>query len=106
MLKEAYGENSLFCTHVFEWYKWFSEGWESTKYNQHPGQPVSVSTPQTATKINEIVRGDLRMSNLMIAETVKVDKEILRKSLHDELNMKKVYVKLSVNRSAQISLRG
>ncbi|KAG5313910.1 MOS1T transposase, partial [Pseudoatta argentina] len=51
-LKEAYGENSLSRARVFEWYKRFSEGLESTEDDQRPGRPVSVSTPQTVTKIN------------------------------------------------------
>ena len=75
LLKEAYGENSLSRARVFEWYKRFSEGRESTEDDQRPGRPVSVSTPQTVTKINEIVRGDRRMSIRMIAETVNADKE-------------------------------
>ncbi|KAG5333087.1 MOS1T transposase, partial [Acromyrmex heyeri] len=53
LLKEAYGENSLSRARVFEWYKRFSEGRESTEDDQRPGRPVSVSTPQTVTKINE-----------------------------------------------------
>ncbi|KAG5332145.1 GVQW3 protein, partial [Acromyrmex heyeri] len=52
LLKEAYGENSLSRARVFEWYKRFSEGRESTEDDQRPGRPVSVSTPQTVTKIS------------------------------------------------------
>ncbi|KYN33876.1 hypothetical protein ALC56_11689 [Trachymyrmex septentrionalis] len=88
LLKEAYGAR------VFEWYKRFSEGRESTEDDQRPDRPVFVSAPQTVTKINEIVRGDRRMSIRMIAETVNADKETVRKILRDELNMKKVCAKL------------
>ncbi len=49
---------------------------------------LSVSTPHTVTKINEIVRGDFRMSIWMIAETVNTNKETVKKILHDKLNMK------------------
>lgn len=94
LLKEAYGENSLSRARVFQWYKRFSEGRESTEDDQRPGRPVSVSTAQTVTKINEIVREDRRMSIRMIAETVNADKETVRKILHDELNMNKVCAKL------------
>ncbi|KAG5320522.1 MOS1T transposase, partial [Acromyrmex heyeri] len=44
LLKEAYGKNSLSHARVFEWYKRFSEGRESTEDDQRPGRPVSVST--------------------------------------------------------------
>ncbi len=89
--KEAYGENFLSCG--FKWYKQFSEGRESTKDDQRPGRPVSVSTLQTVTKINEIVWGDC-MSNRMTINTVNADKETVRKILHDKLNVKKVCVNL------------
>ncbi len=76
----ACGENSLSCIHVFEWYKRFSEGRESTE-EQRPGQPVS--TPQAVTKINEILCGDHCMSIRMNAEIVNANKETVRKILHD-----------------------
>lgn len=94
LLKEAYGENTLSRARVFEWCKRFSEGRESTEDDQRPGRPVSVSTPETVAKINQIVRGDRRTNIRMIAETVNADKETVRRILHDELNMKKVCAKL------------
>ncbi len=94
-MKEPCGENSLSCELVFERYKLFSEGRESTKNDQCPGSSVSVSTPQIVTKINEIVRRDRCMSNRMIAGTVvNAAKETVRKIVHVELSMKKVCAKL------------
>ncbi|GLV37443.1 hypothetical protein CBL_10591 [Carabus blaptoides fortunei] len=48
---------------------------KSTEIDQLPGRPVSVSTPQTVIKINEIMRGDRHMSIRMIAEIVNADKQ-------------------------------
>ena len=62
LLKEVYGEDSLSRARVFGWHKRFSEGRESTDDDQRPGCPVSVSTPQKVTQINEMVRKDRRMS--------------------------------------------
>ncbi|GFY32261.1 uncharacterized protein TNCV_3557691 [Trichonephila clavipes] len=39
-----------------------SEGQESTEDDENPSRPVTVSTPETVTKINQIVRAD-RSSN-------------------------------------------
>ncbi len=94
MLKEVYGENLLSRVHVFEWYKQFSEGRESTEDDQRPGQPVS--TRQTVTKINEIVCGDHCMRIRMNVETVNANKENVRKMLHDELNTNEVCTKFSL----------
>ena len=94
LLQEAYGDNSLSRAHVFEWCKRFSEGRESTEDEQRPGRPVTVSTQETITKINQIVRADRRMSIRMIAEAVNADKETVRKILHEEFHMTKVCAKL------------
>ncbi|VVC45157.1 Hypothetical protein CINCED_3A017279 [Cinara cedri] len=90
LLQEAYGGNSLSRARVFEWYKRFSEGRESTEDDQRPGHPVTLSTPERVTKINQIVRADRRMSIRMIAEAVNADKETVRKILHEDLHMTKV----------------
>ncbi len=62
LLKETYGDNSLSCVYVFEWYKQFSESQENTEDDQCPGQPASVSTLQAETKINKIVGRDRCLS--------------------------------------------
>ncbi|GFW47962.1 protein GVQW3 [Trichonephila clavipes] len=90
LLQEAYGDNSLSRVRVFEWCKRFSEGRESTEDDQRPGRPITVSTPETVTKINQIVRADRRMSIRMIAEAINTDKETARKILHEKLHMPKV----------------
>ncbi|GFY00304.1 protein GVQW3 [Trichonephila clavipes] len=82
-------QSSISCA-CFEWCKLFSKGRESTEDDQRPGRPVTVSTPETATKINHIVRADRRMCNRMIAESLNADKETARKILH----MTKVCAKL------------
>ncbi len=81
LLKEVHRENSLSRVCVFKWYKQFSEGQKSTKNDRCPGWPVSVSTPQTVTKISGFVCRDDCISIRMIAETVKANKETARKIL-------------------------
>ncbi|XP_025405008.1 protein GVQW3-like, partial [Sipha flava] len=76
------------------WCKHFREGQKSTEDDQRPGSPVTVSTPETVTKINQIVRADHRMSIQMVSEAVNADKKTVRKILHEELHMTKVCAKL------------
>lgn len=89
LLKETYGDNSLFRARVFQRCKRFSEDPESTKDDQRPGRPISVSISEKVTKINAVVRENRRMSIRMVVETVNADKDIFRKISYDELNMKK-----------------
>ncbi|KAL4101082.1 hypothetical protein QTP88_021102 [Uroleucon formosanum] len=74
---EVYEDNSLSRARVFEWCKRFNEGRESTEDDQRPGRPVTVSTPETVTKINQIVCADRQKSIRMISEAVNADKETL-----------------------------
>lgn len=94
MLKEVFGENVMSRARVFEWHKRFSEGREEVEDDERPGRPVSVKTEENAQKINEIVRKDRRLSIRMIADMVNINKETVRKILHDELNMTKVCAKM------------
>lgn len=93
MLREAYCESSLSHARFFEWCERFSEGREGSEHDQRPGRPVSASTPENVSEINEILRRDRRMSIQIVAGTVNVDKESVRNILHDELNIKKVCAK-------------
>ncbi len=60
----------LYFVCVFKWYKPFSEGRESTECDQCPSRLASILTPQTVTKISEILHRGRCMSIRMIAESV------------------------------------
>ncbi|VVC29582.1 Hypothetical protein CINCED_3A015493 [Cinara cedri] len=84
LLQEAYGGNSLSRARVFERYKRFGEGRESTEDDQRPGRPVTQCHSLSPYR---------RMSIRMIAEAVNADKETVRKILHEELHTTKVCAK-------------
>jgi hypothetical protein len=65
LLTEAYGEDCMSRTRVFEWHKRFSEGRESMKDDDRPGDGRVVPSGQTVnqqyyievlTKLRESVR--------------------------------------------------
>lgn len=94
LLKQVYGDESLSRARVFEWHKRFSDGRDSVEDNERPGRPVTASTSQKIARISEMVREDRRLSIRMIGERLGIDKETVRKILHDDLNMSKVCAKL------------
>jgi hypothetical protein len=49
-----------------------------------PGRPCTSKTNENVEKIEQIVRIDRRLSILMIAEMVNIDKETVRQVLHDK----------------------
>ncbi|KAJ8943251.1 hypothetical protein NQ318_009942 [Aromia moschata] len=54
MLKKVYGNECLSHTQVFEWFKWFKEGCETTEDDPRPGRPSMLKTDEPVEKI---VRG-------------------------------------------------
>ncbi|GFW41563.1 hypothetical protein TNCV_4034801 [Trichonephila clavipes] len=70
----------MYGTHYCSMSNGQCEGRKSTEDDQRSCRTVTVSTAETVTKINQIVRADRRMSIRMIAEAVNTDKETNKKS--------------------------
>jgi len=94
LLTEVYGKVTMSRTRAFEWHKWLSERREKIDDDEHSGRPNKSNTDENIENINEIVRNERQLSIRMIANMVHIDKETFRQILHDQLNMKKVCVKM------------
>ncbi|KAJ8952179.1 hypothetical protein NQ318_022629 [Aromia moschata] len=46
MVKEVYGNECIFRTYVFESFKWFKEGRETTEDDPRPGRPSTSKTDE------------------------------------------------------------
>jgi len=55
LLTEAYGEDCMSCTHVFEWYKRASEGRESLKDVDCPDRSCTVVTSDNIEKVRDVI---------------------------------------------------
>nr|CAH7723476.1 unnamed protein product [Callosobruchus chinensis] len=76
-------------TRVFEWHKRFSEGREEVEDDERTGRPVTSRIEENIKKVNEIVRKDRRLSLRMISDLSNIDRETVRKILHEDLKMTK-----------------
>nr|CAH7723473.1 unnamed protein product [Callosobruchus chinensis] len=81
-------------TRVFEWHKRFSEGREEVEDDERTGRPVTSRIEENIKKVNEIVRKDRRLSLRMISDLSNIDRETVRKILHEDLKMTKVCAKM------------
>ena len=62
LLTEVYGDQRLFRTQVFEWFKKFMEGREGVGNDSKSGRPSTAKTQENVEKVARIVRGDRRLS--------------------------------------------
>ncbi|KAJ8959861.1 hypothetical protein NQ318_011595 [Aromia moschata] len=78
MLKEVYGNECLSHIHVFEWFKRFKVGHETTEDEPRPGSPSTSKMDENIENIGKLIREDHRVSIRGLAEIIGIDKESVR----------------------------
>ncbi|KAJ8943946.1 hypothetical protein NQ318_016104 [Aromia moschata] len=94
MLKDVYGNECLSRIQLFEWFKRFKEGRETTEDNPRPGRPSTLKTDENIEIIGKSIREDRRLSIRGLTEITGIDKECVRQILHESFNMRTVCAKL------------
>jgi hypothetical protein len=89
MLVKVYGDNAMKKTAVYKWVKCFSEKRECVTDEERSGRPATSRTEENIAKVRQIVR-----AVRSIAEQVNIDREIVRKILTEDLDMRKVCAKM------------
>ena len=74
MIQEAYGDQALSKTRVFEWHKKFKDGQESLEDAPapHAGRPSTQKTDVNRNTIDAMSQEDRRLSIAKIADTLHI----------------------------------
>ena len=94
MLVQVYGDNAMKKTAVYKWVKSFSEGKESITDEERSGWPATNRTEENIAKVRQIVHENRRLTVRSIAEQVNINREKVRKTLTEDLDMRKVCAKM------------
>jgi transposase len=70
LITQAYGDNALSRTRVFEWYARFRDGRENLEDDERSGRPTAVRTPDMIEIFHELISSDRRMTLRMMEEEV------------------------------------
>ena len=62
MLKQAYGDNAMSQTYVFEWHKRFKEGCKEVEDDSRSGRSSTSRTEVNVEREKQIVRGARRLT--------------------------------------------
>jgi transposase len=84
MLKEAYVEESMSRTQVYEWHRRFKSGRESLEDYERVGRPATSRNEETIARVREIIRNDRRQSIDDVAEIVGISHGSCYSILHDD----------------------
>ncbi|KAJ8935777.1 hypothetical protein NQ318_017670 [Aromia moschata] len=110
MLKEVYGNECLSRTQVFERFKRFKEGRETTEDDPHPGRLSTSKTDENIETFGKLIREDRRLSIRRLAKITGIDKECVRfdlwktkswkihqdNSAHSALSVKALFAKYGI----------
>jgi hypothetical protein len=67
LIKQAYGDNALSRTRVYEWYARYWDGRENLENDERNG-PTTVRTPDMIETVREMISSDRRMTLRMMEE--------------------------------------
>jgi len=93
LLQQAYGEDAMGRTHVFDWFRLFKEGRTSVENDPRSGRPSTSRNEQMIAKVRTIVRNNRRLTVREIAGDCGNSVCSCDAILTDDLCMKRVCVK-------------
>lgn len=94
LLKEAYGNEVMSRARVFGWRKRLKEGWEDVHDDVQSGSLVTHQTGDNIQKVKDLVCLNRQLTVGMMAGKLSLDKETVRFTLKENLNMRKVSAKV------------
>jgi hypothetical protein len=94
MLVQVYRDNAMNRTAVYKWVTRSSEGKESVTDEERSGRPAMSRTEENIAKVCQTVCENRRLTVRSIAEQANIDREMVKKILIEDLDMRKVCAKI------------
>jgi len=93
MIKTAFGDDSLSRSVIFEWFKRFKDGRQSTKDDPRSGRPSTSRNDDVVANIYEKVRNDHRLTVRELANEAGISIGSCHEILTESLQMRRVAAK-------------
>ncbi|KAL4098969.1 hypothetical protein QTP88_023475 [Uroleucon formosanum] len=93
MIKTAFGDDSLSRSKIFEWFKRFKNGRETTEDDPRSGRPSTSRNDDVVSKICEKVRNDRRLTVRELADEAGISIGSCHEILTENLQMRRVAAK-------------
>ena len=93
LLQQAFGEDAIGRTQVFDWFRRFKEGRTSVESDLRSGWPSASRNEEMIAKVRTIVRNNRRLTAREIADNCGISVRSCNAILTDDLHMKPVCAK-------------
>jgi len=90
LLHQAYGEDAMGRTQVFDWFRRFKVGRTSVESDLRSGRPSTSRNEEMIAKVRTIVRNNRRLTVLEITDDCRISVGSCDAILTDDLHMKHV----------------
>jgi transposase len=92
-LRAVYGEQCMSRSRVYDWFKRFKDGRTSTDNNSRSGRPATAVCDENIGRVNELIRGDRRITVKDIMATLSIGANAANEIIHDHLGFSKVWAR-------------
>ena len=89
MLVQVYGREAVSRKCVYEWFKRFREGKETTEDEPRLGRPLTSRTLEMIEKVRQILAQNLLLTLRLIAEELGISKDTAHTIVRDDLDKRK-----------------
>ena len=89
MLVQVYGREAVSRKCVYEWFKRFCEGKETTEDVPRSGRPSTSRTPEMIERVRQMLAQDRRLTLRLITEEVAYSKDTEHTIVRDDLGKRK-----------------
>jgi len=93
LLQQAYGEDAMSRTQVFDWFRRFKEGRTSVERDPRSGRPSTSRNEEMIAKVRAIVRNNRRWTVREIEDNCRICVGSCDAILTDDLHMKRARAK-------------
>ena len=94
LIKQAYGDDALSRTRVFEWHKMFKEGRELVENDHRVGRPTNDRTDAQVAKVKNVLDSERRLTIALISEETGLSVGRVHTIVTEDLTKRKVCAKL------------
>ena len=92
-IQQVFGDDAMGVTQIKEWFNRFKNGRTSVESEQHSGRPQTARNAAVVERVENLVRGDRRLTVREIAKEVGISKDSAHEILRADLNMCRVAAK-------------
>ncbi|XP_034015775.1 protein GVQW3-like [Thalassophryne amazonica] len=94
LLQQVCGNETMSCSHVFEWCKRFKEGREDVEDDPRSGRPSTTRTEANVERVKQMVRSDCQLTVQLIANELGMNRHSIWKIITEDVIMQKVCAKM------------